>query len=334
MSFTYFDEHTLESLQNFLSQKAVLKAGEEITSLQNAGHGNMNATLLLQLSSRRKLIVKQSRPFVKKYPEFKAPETRILAESKFYDLIAEQLAENADMPKRTHLFEDQRMAIFEFVEDALDGGFLYEEDKRGYLGNLQEALNGVGSWLGKLHSLSVDSSELLRNREMAEFQRHQMFDVPFEMLEKRINSSEATPLERRVWDVCRSSAFLIARNGLDHRLMRETPTLLHGDFFARNWLFLPDSSIQIIDPEFCFFGPPEHDLGVMLAHMQLAGLEIPQMAAVLRSYAAHAGTYDPNLCDGYARFEILRRLLGVARLPIHSNRAEKLLNETLNFYLQ
>ena len=81
--------------------------------------------------------------------------------------------------------------------------------------------------------------------------------------------------------------------------------LLHGDYFPGSWL-RSAAGLRIIDPEFCFFGPPEFDAGVMLAHMLLAG----QARRV-----AFPGL-DRALVDRFAGIEIMRRLIGVAQLPL------------------
>lgn len=326
-SFPYFDEHTSEALQSFLIEQALLEEGESIVYLQKAGDGNMNATLRLKSSLGKDWVVKQSRPFVKKYPDFEAPEERIADEVAFYERFGD-----AKMPKLLAFLEEARLAVYEYVPEVSDGTFLYEGFADGLDADRLASLKALAAWLGQLHSRTDLALDLPAARAMAEFQRHQMFDVPFSMLETRIQSGKASPWEQRAWDVCRSSAFLTARQGLNTRLMRESPALLHGDFFAKNWLFNKTGGFYVIDPEFCFYGPPEYDLGVMLAHMQLAQLPIPQMAEVLRAYSAAAGTYDAHLCDGFARFERLRRLLGVARLPIEPTKAEKMLAEILDFY--
>src|SRR5207237_1305710 len=86
--------------------------------------------------------------------------------------------------------------------------------------------------------------------------------------------------------------------------LNEGDCLLHGDFFPGSWLRSPEG-IKVIDPEFCFFGPPEFDLGVMLAHLYLAH----QDASILKAYSS---AVDRELVVRFAGVEIMRRLIGVA----------------------
>ncbi len=105
-----------------------------------------------------------------------------------------------------------------------------------------------------------------------------------------------------------------ARRGGGHarraRYLGPGATLLHGDFFPGSWLH-DDSAPWIIDPEFGFYGPPEFDVGVLLAHLNLAGQDDALSEHVWEAYAAPGG-FDRSLAQGFAGIEIIRRLLGVS----------------------
>ena len=64
-----------------------ITADETITGLASAGEGNMNRTLRAMVGSRS-IILKQSVPFVARYPEIPAPIDRIDIEARFYHAIA------------------------------------------------------------------------------------------------------------------------------------------------------------------------------------------------------------------------------------------------------
>ncbi len=66
----------------------------------------------------------------------------------------------------------------------------------------------------------------------------------------------------------------------------------------------------IIDPEFCFLGPPAFDLGVLYAHLHLARQPV-ELAVFDATAKAFAGA------------EIMRRLIGVAQLPLEADLEEK-----------
>jgi 5-methylthioribose kinase len=95
--------------------------------------------------------------------------------------------------------------------------------------------------------------------------------------------------------------------------------LVHGDFFPGSWLASPRGPI-VIDPEFCFTGAPEFDCGVMIAHMILADQPSDRIDWIAGAMPAR---YDRNLVDRFAGVEIMRRLIGVAQLPLETTLARK-----------
>ena len=68
----------------------------------------------------------------------------------------------------------------------------------------------------------------------------------------------------------------------------------------------------MIDPEFAFVGDAEFDLGVMLAHFKLAGLD-PNLVELTLSVYSDVRVPDQRLLDQYIGVEILRRLIGIAQ---------------------
>jgi 5-methylthioribose kinase len=95
-------------------------------------------------------------------------------------------------------------------------------------------------------------------------------------------------------------------------------SLLHGDFFPGSWLGTP-SGVKIIDPEFCLLGPRAFDVGFMLGHLYLAGQSDEICEALLSLYLEESGRTDETVARDAKRFagvEIMRRLIGVAQLPL------------------
>ncbi len=92
-------------------------------------------------------------------------------------------------------------------------------------------------------------------------------------------------------------------------------SLLHGDFYPGSFL-RTGRGIRVIDPEFCFCGDAEYDLGVFAAHLLLAGEPAARAEEVLRLYRPSSGAgMSPELARRYAGVEIMRRLIGVAQIP-------------------
>ena len=82
----FVDKEEIAELQQYLSEQEWLQAGEKIETLEKAGEGNMNLVLRVK-TNQRSLIIKQSRPWVEKYPHILAPLERAIVEGQFYQLI-------------------------------------------------------------------------------------------------------------------------------------------------------------------------------------------------------------------------------------------------------
>ena len=97
--------------------------------------------------------------------------------------------------------------------------------------------------------------------------------------------------------------------------------LIHGDFYPGSWL-KTQSSIKIIDPEFGFFGLAEYDLGVTMAHLKMAEQDDALISLLLSNYP-YPRDYNAKLCDAFCGVEIMRRIIGIAQLPLALTLEEK-----------
>ena len=88
----------------------------------------------------------------------------------------------------------------------------------------------------------------------------------------------------------------------------------------------------IIDPEFCFLGPAEFDVGVFVAHLLLAGKPLEYAFGVFACYDGPIG-FSRHLALGFTGVEIMRRLLGVAQLPLRADLEDKKTPLTLSYSL-
>jgi len=99
--------------------------------------------------------------------------------------------------------------------------------------------------------------------------------------------------------------------------LADPPVILHGDYYPGSWL-KTDAGFRVIDPEFCFVGPPEFDLGVLAAHWIFCGGQANRVA-VDRVVNASGRQVSEGLVFGFAGAELIRRLLGVAQLPLNAD---------------
>ena len=99
------------------------------------------------------------------------------------------------------------------------------------------------------------------------------------------------------------------------------PCLLHGDFYPGSWLEVNDK-VYVIDAEFAHPGRPEYDLGVMIAHLHFAGVETALIDRLQKRYE-HPADFEPELVDRFAGLELIRRLIGLAQLPLEADLVQR-----------
>ena len=255
-----------EVLASFLHSRGWLPADEPVTDVGRAGEGNMNFVARVRTPTRS-VILKQSRPYVEKYPQVAAPADRILTE----------------------------VAVYQAVSGVPAGR----------------------SRLGALHRVPVADPDVFRNRDMRALNHAHLFEIPL-AAENGLDLDGLTPgLAAEAARLRADAAYVAAVADLGSRYLADGETLLHGDFYPGSWVRTVQGPF-VIDPEFAFLGPAAFDLGVAVAHLLMAGAD--DVSGLLDAYP---GPVDEPLVAGFAGVEIMRRLLGVAQLPMTRDLEEK-----------
>ena len=296
-------------VEQVLEALGVLEKGEGVLRVEKAGEGNMNLTLRAGLgmeeSISRSLIVKQARPWVEKYDHIAAPLDRALVEQRFYETTSTVPALARRMPKLLASDAAARVLVLEDLDPASDLTSLYAPGGDLVAGEWQELVE----YLRVLHESFRESfDEHLANREMRALNHEHIFVIPLlsgNGLELEVHEPG---LSRVAAKLCGDAPLKRASAELGKRYLADGNALLHGDFFPGSWLRTAQG-VRVIDPEFGFFGDPEFDLGVAIAHRALCDLDPALDQALL-------GACEDGLVARYAGIEIIRRLIGVAQLPI------------------
>jgi len=294
-----------------LQRRGGIGADEPLLALARAGEGNMNRTLRARLPGRT-LILKQAVPFVAKYPHIPAPIDRLDAEAAFYQAITGHETLRHHTPELLGEDRAEHLLCIEDLGEAADLTRWYGEGPRSGDGALVDTLM---DWLSELHALDPAAIEFPANRDMRRLNHSHIFEVPF-------NARNGVPLSGVLGSqqagLARDEALLAKAAELGARYLAEPDggaALLHGDCYPGSWLERDGTRVAVIDPEFAFVGPPEFDLGVLRAHLTFAGFDQNAIDTRLKRYRAPE-SFDPELARGYAGMEIIRRLLGVAQLPL------------------
>ncbi len=86
---TFTSADHLDDLEPLLRSLDLLDSAESILATEKPGEGNMNFVLRVKTSGRS-FILKQSRPWVEKYPQIAAPVERLQAEAAYYRFTANE----------------------------------------------------------------------------------------------------------------------------------------------------------------------------------------------------------------------------------------------------
>lgn len=310
--FPWLEAGNVEQLEGFLGDRHWLRQGEGLLSCDEAGEGNMNLTLRLR-TDQRTMILKQARPWVEKYAHIEAPWERILFEQRFYERVASLPAVAAAMPRLMATDPDAHVIMMEDVGEGGDFTDLYSGRRI-----TEEELRELAVYLRALHDGTRSAHDPdLANREMRALNHEHQFVLPLDpdnLVDLEIHELWLRDEAAKLRD---DGAFCAVVQTTGERYLKDGPCLVHGEFFPGSWLRAEDG-IKVIDPEFCFYGDAEVDLGVCLAHLCMSEQDFDFAKAFLAAYAGQdrESTVDMEWIACYAAVEVMRRIIGVAQLPI------------------
>lgn len=300
-----------------------LEPGESVVSVSRAGEGNMNVVLRLG-TDRRSLILKQSRPYVQKYPDIPAPEARIFTEERFYRAVSGS-GIAGHMPRLLGFDPANYLMLLEDLGRAEDMTFLY-----GARAIAPETLGTLIDVLGRIHATPAPA-DFPDNLELRRLNHQHIFVLPF-LEDNGFALNAIQPgLEELAGPFKTDTNLKAVISDLGEHYLAPGTVLLHGDYYPGSWL-QASGEVYVIDPEFSFAGFAEFDLGVMAAHLLMATME-PDI--VNRAFELYPGPCNRELAVQIAGTEILRRLIGLAQLPLERSLEEKayLLRMARNFLL-
>ncbi|MEM1087233.1 MAG: phosphotransferase [Pseudomonadota bacterium] len=305
------DKKTVPAEQVMI-EKGWVPNGARVVSSEIAGAGNMNLVERVRFDDGRSVILKRSRPWVEKYPDIPAPLERAAVEAAFYRSVAGTQAGVA-MPTLLQHDSGDACSLFEDLGAGVDGMGLYSGEVLPI-----EQSHAVAEWLTALHAIEVDDQTraTFRNKAMRELNALHIFQFPLDP-DNGFDLDAITPgLQALGDDLTSDQAFCSAVHEVGAVYLGSDMTsggvLLHGDLYPGSWL-TTEAGLFVIDPEFCWIGPAEWDVGVLSAHLRLSG----QPRSLLDElYSTYGRSLDRSLLDRIAGIEIMRRLIGVAQLPL------------------
>ena len=304
-----FDQNTpVDDLNNYLKNRLnFLNKNEALIQTEIAGEGNMNVVMRLK-TNQRSFILKQSRPFVRKYPDIAAPLNRIDVEYNFY----KQVRSHSFFPKILKYVPINYLLLMEDIGNCEDLTSVYKsgEVSRDFIQQLTTGLLHIHQ--------QVIPKEYPKNRILRELNHQHIFVLPFKNNGFSLdNIQEGLETLAKPFKNDKVLNYKIDRAGKAY--MRNGDTLLHGDYYPGSWMRVR-KHFFIIDPEFSFAGPKEFDLGVMAAHLILASGQNSVFDQVCKAYR---DLVKVEQVQTYCGIEIIRRLIGLAQLPLERTLEQK-----------
>ncbi|MCG2459904.1 phosphotransferase [Flavobacteriaceae bacterium F89] len=308
----YLDTLTpLPIIEDYLRSKSWLLASERILSVEKPGEGNMNVVLRIK-TDQRSFVLKQSRPYVQKYREIEAPLDRIEVEYRFYQSVRDRNPANP-FPKIFGYEPNDFILLMEDLGQCEDMVSCY--DTRTLSPGLQTQLLHT---LNEIH-LKTPPPDFLENMALRQLNHQHIFVLPF-MEKNGFELDKVQPgLETLARPYKKDLALKKVVDSLGEKYLSKGNTLLHGDFYPGSWMF-KEETVYIIDPEFSFLGFSEFDLGVMAAHLVMITMDTGYLEHVFYGYEGKA---DKKLTAQITGVEIMRRLIGLAQLPMCRSLDEK-----------
>jgi 5-methylthioribose kinase len=314
----HLDARQPQQIQDYLVRRGWIDESESITTLEKPGAGNMNYTLRVGTSIRT-LIIKQARDYVEKYPTIPAPAERAVVEGHFYEAVQSVPALAEQMPQLLGMDPENSLLVLEDLGQARDYTSLYQPGQQ----LTRDELVVLTDYLVNLHHhfAQVTPPPIFTNRAMRRLNHEHLFVYPF-MVENGFDLDTVQPgLQQLAMRYKTDESLKLSVYRLGEVYLADGSTLLHGDYYPGSWL-RTDTGPKIIDPEFCFYGPPEYDLGVLIAHLLIANQPVSITEQILATYS-ETTSLDDGLRQQFTALEVMRRLIGLAQLPLQLSLDQK-----------
>ena len=306
---------SLSEIEKYLKKELnIFSSDEQIHNIEVPGEGNMNVVLRVE-TNKKSFILKQSRPYVNKYPNIKNSEKRIIVEDQFYELIIKSEIQKF-FPKKIDFIKKDLILLIEDLGQCRDMSYLYSSKNM----NLDH-FNSLIYILESIHKKKVNSFP--SNYSLKELNHEHIFVLPFQKNDFQLDDIQSGLKKLSTYITNDSNINDVAKR-IGDMYLKVGNTLLHGDYYPGSWME-KDDNVYIIDPEFSHLGFKEFDLGVMAAHLTMITESEDYLNKIIKAYSENI---DKSIFYKVSGIEIIRRIIGLAQLPLDMslNAKEKLLN--------
>ena len=192
---------------------------------------------------------------------------------------------------------------------ATDFSFVYKNGSFISQQDLEAAIN----YLNYLKHIPVPA-QYPTNLALRKLNHQHIFYLPFSA-DNLFELDEVQPGLQKLSESYKKDYNLIKRiDQLGRSYLETGKFLVHGDFYPGSLLSSAEG-LKVIDPEFSLVGPEEWDIAIFSAHLFLSNTPAGLISSALDQYHKTSDFNDIRFA-GYLGTEILRRLLGLAQVPV------------------
>lgn len=269
--------------ENGLAQQ--LLGTETDLRCEDLADGNVNLVFRVSSPAGRSIIVKQSLPWARKYPDFKLPLDRAVRE---HGILQSYVAHCPEFVPEVYHFD---AAMFVCIMQDLRPHVIL---RAGLQAQQQYPL--LARHLGEFLARSLFFSSDLALPSAEKKARVPEFINPV-LVKAQEDVCFTQPLQQHAHNHChpdlantadalrRNEALYAAVLRMKRLYMTSAEALLHGDLHTGSMLVTPTDT-RVFDPEFGFYGPMAYDLGCLMAHLYIGHVCQPVFATAVSEKAA------------------------------------------------
>ncbi len=323
VGYTLLSLDSVSEVHAALVRLGLCKRTDKIDTIEKAGEGNMNLVLRVK-TGESSFIVKQSRPWVEKYPSIAASDERILAEVDFYRRTHCHSLIRSTVPRIISVDAEQRIFVMSDLGEVSDYTTMYragKDDQR----TVDEVFEQATAWLANLHQIAIEKDQRAKIgcRPIRELNHAHIFMIPVQRPAAMDLDAVCNGLHIQSQPFRDDDRLADAMRELGKCYLGVGDHLLHGDYYPGSWL-KTELGFHVIDPEFCFAGPIEFDLGVLIAHRLFCGAATNESTVEKIVQWYPGGAANVSLAMHFAGAELIRRIIGVAQLPLTADLSRRL----------
>ncbi|WP_247231443.1 phosphotransferase [Telluribacter sp. SYSU D00476] len=312
----FLDKDQPDELTYFLQDRGWIEPYETVLSVSKPGEGNMNYVLRVKTEAQT-FIIKQARPWVEKYPQIGAPVERVEVEAQFYRLVTRVPELRPFVPVLLGFDGGSFILMMQDLGIASDYTEIYRSAEPVTPADLVDLLR----FLSGLHAMEPAPDQFPANQSLKKLNHEHIFRYPY----LPDNGLDLNTVQEGLAEIAvaykQDEELKLRVEELGQVYLSTGTTLIHGDYYPGSWLKTAGGP-RVIDPEFAYLGRAEFDLGVLVAHLMMARTPDTTIRMALDMYQ-RPEYFDPALFHGFCGAEVIRRLIGLAQLPLDLTLDEK-----------